>query len=149
MQAPSCVLFGFWTPKSDKQWKSVRVVWKNLPMGIPSGNQTVLRGCAPQDSIITLGTSLEQIFPDNPAAFHWLSQRRRKKRKTKNIYKKFWQLKRDMWHVTHDTWYVTCYTWHMTGGGRWTLSQNFSPLALTVWEWRCIEDISTKDDWLS
>ena len=42
-----------------------------------------------------------------------------------------------------------CDMWHMTGGGRWTFSQNFSSLALTVWEWRCSEDISTKDDWLS
>ena len=35
--------------------------------------------------------------------------------------------------MTHDMWYVT-------GGG--------SFLALPVWEWRCLEDISTKDDWL-
>ena len=34
----------------------------------------------------------------------------------------------------------------MTGGGRWTFSQNFSSLALTVWEWRCLEDIFTKYD---
>ena len=52
----------------------------------------------------------------------------------------------DMWHVTHDIWNM-----HMTGGKRWTFFQNFSFLALTVWEWRCSEDISTKDDadWLT
>ena len=37
-------------------------------MGGPSGNQAVLRG-APQDSLITLGTSLGICFPDNPADF--------------------------------------------------------------------------------
>ena len=52
-------------------------------------------------------------------------------------------------HVTCDTWLVTCDTWHMTWWGRWTFSQNFSFLALTIWEWRCAEDISTKDEWLT
>ena len=28
---------------------------------------------------------------------------------------------------------------HLTYGGRWTFSQNFSCLALTVWEWRCLK----------
>ena len=35
--------------------------------------------------------------------------------------------------------------WHITGGGRWTFSQNVSFLFFTVWEWRCSEDIPTKD----
>ena len=34
-------------------------------------------------------------------------------------------------------------TWHGTGGGRSTFSQHFSSLALTVWEWRFDENIST------
>ena len=55
----------------------------------------------------------------------------------------------DIWHVTHDTWHMTHDMWHMTGGGRWTFSQNASSLALTVWEWRRSEDISTKDHWVS
>ena len=38
--------------------------------------------------------------------------------------------------------------WHMTGEGRWTFSQNFSSLALTVWEWRCSKNISTKKELL-
>ena len=35
-----------------------------------------------------------------------------------------------MRYWTGDTWHVTCDTWHMTGGGRWTFSQNFSSLEL-------------------
>ena len=42
-----------------------------------------------------------------------------------------------MLHVTSDIWHV--------GGGKPSLSS----LALTVWEWRWSEDISTKDDLLS
>ena len=34
----------------------------------------------------------------------------------------------------------------MTGGGRWTFSQQVSSLALTVWEWRCFKDLEEKDD---
>ena len=45
----------------------------------------------------------------------------------------------DMWHVTGDT-------WHMTGMGRWTFSQNFSSLALTVCE---LFPQSTLTDWLT
>ena len=33
--------------------------------GGPSGNQTFPQGCAPRESLISLGTSLGQIFPDN------------------------------------------------------------------------------------
>ena len=36
-------------------------------------------------------------------------------------------LTQDMWHVTHDM-------WHVTHGGGCAFSQNFSFLALTVWE---------------
>ena len=32
-------------------------------------NQTLLLACAPQESLITLGTALGQIFPDNPCEF--------------------------------------------------------------------------------
>ena len=60
-----------------------------------------------------------------------------------------WHITRDMWHLTPDTWHMTYDTWHMTGGGRWTLFQNVSSLARTVWEWRCSEDISTKDQWVN
>ena len=38
-------------------------------MGGPSGNHTLPRGCAPQESLISLGTSLKQIFPDNSRGF--------------------------------------------------------------------------------
>ena len=50
-----------------------------------------------------------------------------------------WHMTRDMWHVTHDM-------WHVTHGGGWTFSQNFSSLALTVWERQCFEDWEEKDD---
>ena len=45
-------------------------------------------------------------------------------------------------------WYVTCYTWHLTGGWRWTFSQNVSSLSFTVWKWRFVEGIFTMDHWL-
>ena len=48
---------------------------------------------------------------------------------------------RKMWHETCDRWHMTHDRW-----GRWTLSQNFSSLSLMVWEWRCLEDIFTKDE---
>ena len=53
-----------------------------------------------------------------------------------------------MWHVTWDTWHVTRDMWHMTNDswGEGTFSQNFSSLALPVWEWTCYDDIFTKAD---
>ena len=48
----------------------------------------------------------------------------------------------DMWHVTLDVWHVT----HL---GRWTSSPNFSFLALTVWELRYFEYISTNHHWMT
>ena len=41
----------------------------NLPMGGPSGNQTFPRVCAPRDSLISLRTSLGQIFPASSCGF--------------------------------------------------------------------------------
>ena len=50
-----------------------------------------------------------------------------KKRKRKKV-------KCDMWHGIRDMWHLTCETWYVAGGaGRWTFSQNFSSLVLTVW----------------
>ena len=40
-----------------------------------------------------------------------------------------------MWHVTHDMWHMTCYIWHVTCYGGWSLSQNFSSLALKAYDW--------------
>ena len=37
--------------------------------GGPEGNQTVLSGSAPKDSLITLSTSCGKFIPDNPKAF--------------------------------------------------------------------------------
>ena len=45
----------------------------------------------------------------------------------------------EMWHVTCDTEQVTHEKWQVWG--RWTFSQNFSFIALTVWEWRCFEEL--------
>ena len=38
-------------------------------------------------------------------------------------------------------WCDKCYMTHSVG---WTFSQNFSSLALPVWDWQCLEDIWTK-----
>ena len=45
--------------------KSLGIVWK-FATGGPLGNQTFPLGCAPQESLITRGTSLGQICLDNP-----------------------------------------------------------------------------------
>ena len=50
-----------------------------------------------------------------------------------------------MWHVTGDMWHVTRDMWHMTHGVVWTFSQNFSCLALTVWDLWCCEYLEEKD----
>ena len=47
--------------------------WANLPTRGPSGNQTFPQGCAPRDSLISLETSLEQIYPDNTCVFSTVS----------------------------------------------------------------------------
>ena len=46
--------------------------------------------------------------------------------------------------ATRDPWQVTGDIWHMTHSVGWTFSQNFSSLALPLWDWHCIEDIWTK-----
>ena len=64
---------------------------------------------------------------------------------------KLWHLTWYTWHLTRDTWHMTYDTWHVTHD-RWgevIFSPNFSSLVLTVWEWGCSEDFSTKDHWLS
>ena len=48
--------------------------------------------------------------------------------------------------VTCDTWHVACDAGHMTVGVMWTFSQNYSFLALTVFEWRWSEDLEGKGD---
>ena len=60
------IFFTVLIQKCEKQWKVLRDCLKNLPMGISSGHQTFLRGCAPREILMTLGNSLGQIFPDNP-----------------------------------------------------------------------------------
>ena len=49
--------------------KVLMVVWIIWPTGSPSGNQALLRSCAPLESPITLRTALRQIFPGNPLDF--------------------------------------------------------------------------------
>ena len=50
------------------------------------------------------------------------------------------------WHVTHDILHMSRDTWHMTHGVGWTFSQNFSSLALLVWDWQYLE---LKDEWMN
>ena len=63
--------------------------------------------------------------------------------------KKKWQVTCDTRHITCDKWHVTRDMWHLTNGGWWTFFQNFSYLALTVWDRQCLQDISTKDESLN
>ena len=60
------IFLGFWNPKSDKQLKVLKDCLEYLPTVGLFGNQTSPRYCASWESLITLGTSLEQISPDNP-----------------------------------------------------------------------------------
>ena len=59
------IFFTVLIQNSDKQWKVLSGCLKKLPSGIPSGHQTFPRGCAPRESLMTLGNSLGQLFPDN------------------------------------------------------------------------------------
>ena len=49
------IIFTFLIGESEKEWKVPRDCLRNLPKGGPSGNQTFC--------LITLGTSIRQIFP--------------------------------------------------------------------------------------
>ena len=49
-----------------------------------------------------------------------------------------------MWHVTFDSWHMTRDKWHVTRLGGWTFSQNFSSLALTVFDLWNYEDLEEK-----
>ena len=55
-----------------------------------------------------------------------------------------WQVTGDKWQVTRDMWQVTRDTWRMTPHVEWTLSQNFSSIALTVWDLWCFEYLEEK-----
>ena len=54
-------------------------------------------------------------------------------RKKYNYNNYMWHMICDTWHFCScDRWHVTCDMLHVTCSGGWTLSQNFSSLALTV-----------------
>ena len=60
-----------------------------------------------------------------------------------NILKKYF----DMWLVTGDMWHLTRDMWHVTRdmfAGGWTFSQNFSSLALTVYDLWYYEDLEER-----
>ena len=52
----------------------------------------------------------------------------------------------DRWLLRYDTWNLTFDTLHVTQCGGWKFSQNFSFLALTVWDIWCFEDLEEKGD---
>ena len=60
---------------------------------------------------------------------------------SENMY--IYNKKNSKWYVTRDIWHchATRDTWHVTCGRRWTFSQNFGSLAITVLECRCFKDI--------
>ena len=60
-----------------------------------------------------------------------------------------WHVVSDRWHVTGDMWYVTRDTCHLIGDTcvGWTFTNNFSSIALMVWELGCFEDLEESDDW--
>ena len=58
-----------------------------------------------------------------------------------------WHKTCDIWQETGDIWHVTI--WHMTGGGKWTFSDNLRSLALTIWGLWWFKYWEGKDDWLT
>ena len=91
-------------------------------------------------SIIILNTNHSALFVMKNFQMLWLYC---------NIKQNSTSAKGHTKHMTHDMWHVIRDIWHVAGGRRWTFSENISSLALTVWEWRCSEDNSIKDDWLT
>ena len=85
-----------------------------------------------------------------------------------NLTPETWHLTPDTWHLTPDTWHLTPDTWHltpdtchltpdtshMTHSVGLIFSQNFSSLALPVWDWQCLEqccawaEIFTRKRWI-
>ena len=63
------IIFTVLIRKSEKHRKVLRDCLKNLLMGLPSGHQTVPRGWAPRESLMTLRNSLGQIYQETPADF--------------------------------------------------------------------------------
>ena len=91
------------------------------------------------------GVGLVDNRPSTNKLHHFVRKKRRKK---------MWHVTRDTWHVTHDmtrdvTRDVTRDTWHVTCLGGWTLSQNFSSLALTVCDLWYYEYLEEKDESLN
>ena len=62
-----------------------------------------------------------------------------------------WLVTGDMWHTTCDTWHVTRDMGHLTHDiwGEVNLLSKFQLTSSTVWEWSFVEDIFTKDQWVS
>ena len=68
------IFFTLLIQNSDKQWRVLTGCLKKLPLGIPSSHQTFPRGCAPRESLITLG-NLKANFSRQPLrTFHCLYQ---------------------------------------------------------------------------
>ena len=61
----------------------------------------------------------------------------------------YWPVTPDTWQLTPDTCHETCDVCHLIHRGLWTLFKHFRYLNLTVWERRSLEDIFTKDPWVS
>ena len=59
-----------------------------------------------------------------------------------------WHVTCDTWHVTRYMWHATCDIWHVTCLGGWSFSQNFSSLALTVYDLWYYTDLEEKDEWI-
>ena len=63
------IFFTVLIQNSDKQWKVLSGCLKKLPSGIPSGHQTFPRGCAPPESMMTLGKFFQTTTEDFPLFF--------------------------------------------------------------------------------
>ena len=101
---------------------------------------------SPLDGATNLLSKLDGVGPVDNRPFsdklhHFV---RGKKKKMWHVTRDMWHVTCDTWHVTHDTWHVTRDKWHVTHLGGWTLSQNFSSLALTVCDLWYYEELEEK-----
>ena len=62
--APAACSAGLFNLKVRKTVERSKGFLENMPIGDLSGNETFLSGCAPQESLITVVSTLGQIFPD-------------------------------------------------------------------------------------
>ena len=105
---------------SSQRWNYVKSSNGWVFMAVQSSSQKNIRKYGSQKKLDRVGPVDNR--PSTDKIHHFVQKRKKTK-------------KNDMCHVTHRGW--------------WTLYQNSRSPALTVWVWRCFEDLEEKDMWLN